>query len=881
MTGFTIDEEAYLEHYGILRRSGRYPWGSGANAEQRSRDFLGMVADLRKEGMTDTEIARGFGMSTTEFRATNTIARNKKRAADISMAERLRAKGMSNGAIAERMGLPGESSVRALLAPGSKTRADNLQAVSDMLKSQVDERGYIDVGIGVEHYVGVSRTNMDTALSMLKSQGYEVINIQETQLGTGNKTLIKVLAPPGTKYKDIVTNKESIHSIAVNKNEDGDFVSMKPPLSISSKRVDIRYAEDGGSSADGVMYVRPGLDDLSLGGNRYAQVRVAVDGTHYLKGMAILKDDLPPGVDIQFNTNKSNTGNKSDAMKPMKDDPSDPFGSSISRQILDKKGEKTTSVMNIVNEEGAWGEWSKSLASQMLSKQPISLAKEQLGKTYSSKKQEMDEILALTNPEVRKKLLISYADDVDSSSVHLKAAAMDRQATQVILPVNSMKDTEVFAPNFKDGERVALIRFPHGGTFEIPELTVNNRNREAIKLLGKSAKDAVGINSRVAERLSGADFDGDTVLVIPNESRKIKSTPALSKLNNFNPREAYPAYEGMPRMTPKQKQMEMGRVSNLITDMTIKGANTNEIAHAVMHSMVVIDAEKHNLNYKQSYIDNGIAQLKKKYQGGADKGASTLISRTTSEIRVPKRKQNYKIDPDTGEKIYIETGETYVDKRGRTHFKTSTSQKGAEAKDAHSLSSGTPIERVYADHSNRLKALANNARKEAINTKSIPYSPSAKEVYSKEVASLNAKLNVALKNAPLERHAQLLANAVVRRKRESNPDMTPDEVKKESYKALLEARHRVDAKKNLVDITDSEWEAIQAGAVRKTTLAKILNNSDLDRVKQLATPREPRVMTTAKQARARQLRASGKTFAEIAQILGVPASTLKSGLSSD
>lgn len=881
MTGFTMDEEAYLEHYGILRRSGRYPWGSGANAEQRSRDFLGMVADLRKEGMTDTEIARGFGMSTTEFRATNTIARNKKRAADISMAERLRAKGMSNGAIAERMGLPGESSVRALLAPGSKTRADNLQAVSDMLKSQVDERGYIDVGIGVEHYVGVSRTNMDTALSMLKSQGYEVINIQETQLGTGNKTLIKVLAPPGTKYKDIVTNKESIHSIAVNKNEDGDFVSMKPPLSISSKRVDIRYAEDGGSSADGVMYVRPGLDDLSLGGNRYAQVRVAVDGTHYLKGMAILKDDLPPGVDIQFNTNKSNTGNKSDAMKPMKDDPSDPFGSSISRQILDKKGEKTTSVMNIVNEEGAWGEWSKSLASQMLSKQPISLAKEQLGKTYSSKKQEMDEILALTNPEVRKKLLISYADDVDSSSVHLKAAAMDRQATQVILPVNSMKDTEVFAPNFKDGERVALIRFPHGGTFEIPELTVNNRNREAIKLLGKSAKDAVGINSRVAERLSGADFDGDTVLVIPNESRKIKSTPALSKLNNFNPREAYPAYEGMPRMTPKQKQMEMGRVSNLITDMTIKGANTNEIAHAVMHSMVVIDAEKHNLNYKQSYIDNGIAQLKKKYQGGADKGASTLISRTTSEIRVPKRKQNYKIDPDTGEKIYIETGETYVDKRGRTHFKTSTSQKGAEAKDAHSLSSGTPIERVYADHSNRLKALANNARKEAINTKSIPYSPSAKEVYSKEVASLNAKLNVALKNAPLERHAQLLANAVVRRKRESNPDMTPDEVKKESYKALLEARHRVDAKKNLVDITDSEWEAIQAGAVRKTTLAKILNNSDLDRVKQLATPREPRVMTTAKQARARQLRASGKTFAEIAQILGVPASTLKSGLSSD
>src|SRR5690606_21658099 len=100
----------------------------------------------------------------------------------------------------------------------------------------------------------------------------------------------------------------------------------------------------------------------------------------------------------------------------------------------------------------------------------------------------------------------------------------------------------------------------------------------------------------------------------------------------------YPAYEGMPKMTAKQKQSEMGKVSNLITDMTIKGANTNEIARAVRHSMVVIDAEKHNLNYKQSAIDNGISQLKQKYQGGADKGASTLISRTTSEQRVPTRK---------------------------------------------------------------------------------------------------------------------------------------------------------------------------------------------------------------------------------------------------
>ncbi len=105
---------------------------------------------------------------------------------------------------------------------------------------------------------------------------------------------------------------------------------------MSSKRLAIRYAEDGGSKADGVIYVRPGVDDVSLDGSRYSQVRIAVDGTHYIKGMAMYKYDLPDGVDLMFNTNKSDTtGNKLDALKPMKtDSPTNPFGSSIRRQIV-------------------------------------------------------------------------------------------------------------------------------------------------------------------------------------------------------------------------------------------------------------------------------------------------------------------------------------------------------------------------------------------------------------------------------------------------------------------------------------------------------------------------------------------------------------------
>lgn len=875
-----IKEEDELFHYGILRKSGRYPWGSGGNTEERSRDFLGMVAQLRSKGMNDTEIARGFGMTTTELRATNTIARNAAKQADIDFAQRLKDKGYSNVAIGQRMDI-NESSVRALLAPGAKDKVDNLATIRDMLRDEVDSKGFIDVGIGVERHLGVSRTKMDIALSMLKSEEYEVINIQVDQVGTGNKTLVKVLAPKGTTYKDIVTNKDKIKAVNQVSDDGGrTFEKVGPPKMLSSKRIGVRYAEDGGADADGVIYVRPGKDDLSLGGARYAQVRIGVDGTHYAKGMAIYKDDLPDGVDVLVNTNKSRgtplLGSKDKSvLKLMKDDPEDPFGA-ITKPTKN-------SVMNRVNEEGDWDNWSKSLASQMLSKQNPKLAKQQLDITHSIKKDEFDEIMSLTNPAVRKKLLDSYADDVDSSAVHLKAAALPRQRSQVIIPANSMKDTEIYAPNFRDGERVALVRYPHGGTFEIPELTVNNRNREAKKLLG-NAKDAVGINSKVAERLSGADFDGDTVLVIPNNKKQVKSSPALEGLKDFDPKREYPAYEGMPRMTARQKQQEMGNVSNLITDMTIKGAEPNEIARAVRHSMVVIDAEKHNLNYKESAIRNGIPQLKKKYQtdpkNPKGRGASTLISRSTSETRVPQRKQTYRVDPNTGKKLWVETGESYTNSKGKLIIKTTKSTKGAEVEDAHILSSGTPIEKIYADHANRLKALANEARKASVNTKTVPYSPSARKTYSQEVTSLDSKLNIALRNAPRERRAQLLADTTISAKVRANPDMDRDELKKLKSKALIEARLRTDAKKSLVNITPREWDAIQAGAISNEKLAKIMNNTDLDELKKLATPRANTVMTSSKMAKATAMLNAGYTQAEVADALGVALSTLKSSIST-
>lgn len=879
-----ITEDDYLAHYGTPRHSGRYPWGSGGNTENstRNKTLLDHVADMKKKGLSEPEIAAGLGITTTQLRAQKAIERNRLKQERIGMAQRLKDKGYSNTAIGERMGL-NESTVRTLLAPGEKDKVDVLQTTSNMLKDQVDKKGMIDIGSGVEGHIGVSQTKLNTAVAMLQDQGYTVHYVKVEQLGTGQQTVIKVLAPPNTPYSQVFKNRAEIKQVT-DYSEDGgrSFLGLQPPLSVNSKRVGINYAEDGGAAADGVIYLRPGVKDISLGASRYAQVRIAVDGTHYLKGMAMYKDDLPDGVDLVFNTNKSNTGNKYDAMKPLKDDVDNPFGAVVRQRTKDGK---VVSAINVVNEEGDWGNWSRSLSSQMLSKQSPALAKQQLDLAFRQRKDELDEIMSLTNPAVRRKLLESFADEADSSAVHLKAAALPRQGSHVILPINSMKTTEIYAPNYRDGERVALVRYPHGGIFEIPELTVNNRHPDAKRLLG-NAKDAVGINSKVAERLSGADFDGDTVLVIPNNNRRIKTAPALEGLKGFDPRHSYPAYDGMPRMTPRTKQIEMGVVSNLITDMTIRGATPSELARAVRHSMVVIDAEKHNLNYKQSALDNGIAALKAKYQGGTKAGASTLISRASAEIRVPERKgrpaaKGGPIDRATGKRVFEPTGATFVDRTGKTVVKTIKSKRLAETDDARSLSSGTTIEKVYADHSNGLKNLANQARRAMVNTKSTPYSPSAKTAYSNEVATLNSKLALALRNRPLERQAQVVANGIVSAKRQANPDMDPADVKKIKSQALNEARARTGAQKQHITITDNEWRAIQAGAISNNKLTQILNNADLDQVKQLATPKAKVLMTSAKTARAQAMLAAGYTQAQVADALGVSLTTLKTGIGGE
>lgn len=882
-----------LEHYGILRKSGRYPWGSGKDPYQRSRDFQGLIKGLESKGMTEAEIARGLGMTTTELRATKSIAKRERQAVEIAMVRKLDAKGMSQAAVAERLGISA-STVRNYLKEDAGRTASKIQDTTDILKREVDKHRYIDIGLGTEVTLGTTATSLKLAASTLEAQGYKVEDVKIRQLGTDNYTSTRVLVAPGTERREVMTNLDKIHVVGVRTDPSGTKLALKPPAPLDSKRVTIRYAEDGGTNMDGVIEIRRGLRDLNLGKSNYAQVRISVDGTHYLKGMAVYSDDLPAGKDIRFNTNKSKKvpmiSDGDSVLKPMKSDPDNPFGATIRRQMeyIDKDGKKKLSPVNLVNEEGSWGDWSKTLSAQFLSKQNLSFAKQQLDIATEQKQKQFADIMSLTNPVLRKKALQEFSDSCDADAVSLKAAAVPGQAFQVILPVPKLKSTEVYAPNFKNGSTVALVRYPHGGTFEIPILTVNNGHKDARKTVGEMAADAIGIHPKVAQRLSGADFDGDTVMVIPVTSKsRIRSTSPLKGLEGFDPSAAYPGYPGMKVMAEVTKQREMGKVSNLITDMTIKGATEAELARAVRHSMVVIDAVKHKLDYRTSEIDNDIQGLKKKYQG--DDSVATLISRSNADVRIPKRKprsaaRGGSIDPVTGRKIFEETGETYSitkefkTKAPRVDIITRT-QKVARMElvdDARKLSSGTPMEELYASYSNNMKALANRARREILDTPTLKRDPSMANEYASEVASLKEKVRTALTNAPRERQAQLIAGGVVRLKVEENPDMKKKERTRIEAQALKAARARTNASRKEVqfDITDREWKAIMDGAVSNAMMESIARYADPARLNELSMPKEKPVLSTGVIARARAMARNGATTSEIAEMLGISTSSV-------
>ena len=892
-------EEDILMHYGVKRRSGRYPWGSGDNPYQHGGDFLARVEELQRLGKTEKQIADELHLSTTDLRMQVRVAKHERRALQADRARSLREDGKTLDEIASILGYANDSSVRALLNENTAANKNKAQATAEILKKELAEKGAIDVGTGVERQLGVSTGVLQEALFILETEGYNRYGVGVPQVNDPKKrTITPVISVSEIDQREVYQNLDLVKSVGDYHSTDGgeSWDKREYPASIDSSRVKILYGDEGGALKDGVIEIRRGVADLDLGDSHYAQVRILVDGTHYLKGMAMYSDDMPDGADIVFNTNKHTGTPKMDVLKKIQDDPDNPFGALIKANgqshYIDADGNEKLSAINKLKEEGDWDKMSKNLSSQFLSKQPIQLIKKQLDLTYADAADEFSEICSLNNPTVKRKLLLDFADECDSAAVHLKAAALPRQSTQVILPLNAMKETEIFAPNYRDGEKVVLIRYPHGGTFEIPELTVNNKNPTAVSVLGKNIRDAVGINPKVAERLSGADFDGDQVVVIPTGGRvKIQSTPALKDLKDFDPKTDY-STEGKTGVRLLAKgaatQRQMGEISNLITDMTLKGATEPEIARAVKHSMVVIDAAKHKLDYRQSEKDNGIAELKKKYQGFDDEtghhgGASTLLSRRKQDVEVPERQGSGVIDPLTGKVVYKESGRTYVDPRtGKTVAATTKVKRILAVDDVRSMSSGTLQEEAYADYANKMKDLANKARLEYKATPTLKRSASAAKAFEPEVNRLMAALKVAQLNAPLEREAQRIANARVKAKVQANNITDKDEISKIRRAAISDARNSTGAsgKRTRITISDGEWTAIQSGAISDTTLSEILRYAEPKTVRERATPRRTTQLSDARISRIKAMANSGHTNAEIAEALGISTSAISKYLNS-
>lgn len=939
------------------RGSGRYGWGTGEHAFQREAFSVQMIKDLYKAGQNDEDIVKTFrelgyddveiyqrfhkygkkdkdiakalGYSTTTLKAKKSIYSNQVKMANMAKAIELDEKGLSNTKIAKELGVT-EGTVRNYLKPERQRKDNVLFRCSDSLKDMVDKKRYLDIGPGGENFFGVKWDTFKTAAAVLEEQGYHIYPMYYDRMGGQNQLTVNVLCAPDVTYKDCYAHKGEVQSVMDYVNQNGlpsNVLGLRPPVSVDSDRIMVRYAEDGGADRDGMIQLKRGVEDLGLGSQLYAQVRIAVDGTHYLKGMAVYADpkEFPKGKDIIFNTNKKDgtpwmqdDPDAKQVFKHMTDDPDNPFKAAI--KVKDgkvvgqfdyegKDGKMHQSPINIVNEEGDWSKWKKSLPTQILAKEPLPLIKQQLKIDKEAKLDEFNDIKSLTNPTVKKMLLEEFAASCDTASVEMRGAPFAGQQSYSILSIPSLKPNTIYAPKFEHGSKVVSIRFPNQGLFEIVESTVDNHNKEALSIM-KNAQDAVGIPPSTAHQMSGADFDGDSVVIIPTETadgrviNKIKTQPARPELRDFDPN-IYEIPEGskVKPITAAHKNKMMGEATNLLMDMSFAGAPDGEINRAVKFCYVIIDSEKHKLDWKRAYKDFDIDGLKKKWQAKIDPetgkesyGAGTIITRAKSPKFTEVYKRKWKPDKNTGEWLYEDTPQmknTWVRKEDGTTEVTGKTPKMQKVplmttvSDARELMSGpdhigTEKERVYAAYANDMKALANEARRVMVNEDPAKRDPEAAKKYAKEVASLESKLDIAKANAPRERQAIVIYNNIVKNKRaalyEANPNISKQELNKEMKKvkrlASTYARNLVGAKKDWISFTDKEWEAVQARAISENKLTQILRNAKSEEVKQLAMPRNTVSLSQSKISLIKSYDVQGLSIREIADKLNVSPSTV-------
>lgn len=911
------------------------PWFEGFETKTL-RDYVSVL----KGQYSEKELADGFGLTIEEFRQENSKCFNDYRLNLYDKALAMKQEGLSTLEIARRLGVP-EPTLRYQLKHGINKKAGSTKNIAEILMEVCDRKTIIDVGEGAELgslFEHCARTKFKTAISICVDNGYGNYVLKCPQMGSemGNTTKIEVLCVPGISFQEAkkrLADIKPIDDLEIPLNISNAGI---PPITwIDSSRIYVRYADSpiSGKDLDGLIQIRPGLRDLNLGKCRYAQVRIAVDGTHYMKGICVYSLDVPPGYDVIYNSNKKRGSPKDKVFKPFNKikgtdliDWDNPFSATIKiesklryvpRYYKDEFGHSHVSPINVIYEAGDWAAWRRNVSAQFLSKQQIPTVKKQLLLTIAARHVDLEILLSLTNPAVKQKLLYDFAEKCDRDAVELKAAPYPGQQYYCLVPFPDLAPDRIYAPNYPDGTIVILIRYPHAGPFEIPTLIVDNSLPRA-KWVLENAPDAVGIHPSVAGILSGADFDGDFVVLIPvGNGVSIKTMPPLEDLKGYEPKELYATVKDpvtgvcinpktgnkVKIMTDKQTQTEMGLITNLIADMEIMGAPIEHIVMAVRHSMGVIDAHKHELDYVQSYIDNGIAELKTYYQGGPKAGAATLITRAGSRQEVTYKKRARHDDPETGEKIFKEKKRTFVGRDGKVREIKKQSTKMYEKEDAFELLSDGQyaIEIVYGNFANEMKRLANFARKEAMRCPKLVANPSAKKAFAKQLESLNAKLDVAVSNQPRERMAQLYTFCRFLEKinenkfyisqlldeidkDESIPERKKKKLKRECYKDnsldkeekdkiiqqyLIAARMRFDAHANLICYTPEEWLAVNSGAVSQTLFERLYRYSNKDELKKLAMPNEEEVPSDYKVEYILRLNAEGFPTFEIADRVGL------------
>lgn len=935
-----------LVHYGTPRHSGRYPWGSGENPYQHEEGFYKQYEDIRNNGKTYLEnaaalgmsreelifaeygnlvstygksnytgMAKELGMSSTEVRQHISNINSKHTGDEMRRCQELSNKGYSVRAIAERTGMAPSTVQARLNAIGNHTKLNN-QDILGMLKKAVDDKGVIDIGKGVEGELGTTKTRLLTLATALKEEGYRIFNFNLPNATDPSKaTPMVVLAkadPEKTEaqqWKDIVSNPTQVQTINSYKVEQVKAKNNLPPVQfIDKSRVFVKYDETGGTAMDGTIMIRPGVSDLSLGDAHYAQVRIGVDcdgDPRYMKGMAFYSNDIPKGYDVVYNTNKEEAkGIKAlksvltTSGKTLDDNPNGeidwehPWAGNLRTTdgqyyYSDDNGEVRLGALNKLKQEGDWLEQRVTLPTQLLSKQPPSTITKQLDAAYSARRDELDSIKKISQPELKQAQLLAYAETTDKAAVEMRGAAFPGQSTKVLLPIPDLKPTECYCPTYPTGTKVCLVRFPHADISEIPTLIVNNNSKAGKDIVGSEARDAIGINQTVAERLSGADFDGDTVTTIPLVGNtRIATRPQLEGMKGWSP-DIYKAAPGVKITSKDNQQREMGIISNLITDMNLKGAEPEDICRAIKYSMVVIDAVKHKYDMKAAKADLGIDNLNDKYRMNS-KGAGTIISRAKSPVTIQERTKA-SIDPETGEQIFRNTGNGFTDREtGEFVYKSETIPKLAYFKDANDIKSDkdNPIsvkENYYANFSNGLKRLANEARLEYLKTPNTVYDKKAASEYMAEVASLNGKLDNYAANSPKERQAQIYAYTSLKTAKQTNETLqgSSKEAKaaRKDYgrKALTEGRQIFGTQSNKyrqIEITENEWAAIKAGALSHTKIQSLISAADAKPLLERELPREERVLSDTKLTRANTMLANGRTYAETADALGVNVSTL-------